>query len=113
MILSGVGLWQKLINSNIHGKILNFFFSFYDNIKSCVKSRHTFSDFLTNDIGVKQGEMYLPSCLSSILDLEEFLTEHCKTGIDTLNSLSLENLNEYIKLFLLLYADENFPKPQQ
>jgi hypothetical protein len=39
-------------------------------------------------------------------DLEEFLTEHCKTGLDTLNSLSFENLNVYMKLFLLLYADD-------
>ena len=41
------GLWQKLINSNIHGKIFKIIFSFYDNIKSCVKSGHTFSDFFS------------------------------------------------------------------
>ena len=29
------GLWQKLINSNIHGKMFKIIFSFYDNIKSC------------------------------------------------------------------------------
>ena len=50
------GLWQKLTNSNIHGTMLKHFFSFYDNIKSCVKSGHTFSDFFTCDIGVRQGE---------------------------------------------------------
>jgi hypothetical protein len=52
-------LWQKLINSNIHGKMFKFFLSFYDNIKSCVKSGHTFSDFFTCDI-------YPPSFLPSI-----------------------------------------------
>jgi hypothetical protein len=48
-------------------------------------------------------------------DLEEFLTEHCKTGLDTLNSLSFENINVYMKLFLLLYADDTviFAESQQ
>ena len=52
------GLWQKLINSNIHGKIFKIIFSFYDNIKSCVKSGHTFSDFFTCDIGVYWIKLY-------------------------------------------------------
>lgn len=110
------GLWQKLINSNIHGKMFKIIFSFYDNIKSCVKSGHTFSDFFTCDIGVRQGENLFPFLFAIYLnDLEEFLTEHCKTGLDTLNSLSFENLNVYMKLFLLLYADDTviFAESQQ
>ena len=47
--------------------------------------------------------------------MEEFLTEYCKTGLDTLNGLSFENLNVYMKLFLLLYADDTvfFAESQQ
>jgi hypothetical protein len=109
------GLWQKLINSNIHGKMFEIVFSFYD-IKSCVKSGHTFSDFFTSDIGVRQGENLSPFLFVIYLnDVEEFLTEHCKTGLDTLNSLSFDNLNVYMKLFLLLYADDTviFAESQQ
>jgi hypothetical protein len=62
-------------------KCLKLFFSFYDNIKPCVESGHTFSDFFTCDIVVRHGENLSP-CLFAIYlnDLEEFLSEHCKTG---------------------------------
>ena len=110
------GLWQKLINSNIHGKIFKIIFSFYDNFKSCVKSGHTFSDFFHLRYWCKTGRKFIPFLFAIYLnDLEEFLTEHCKTGLDTLNSLSVENLNVYMKLFLLLYADDTviFAESQQ
>jgi hypothetical protein len=79
------GLWQKLINSNIHGKMFKIMFSLYDDIKSCVKSgQYTFSDFLTCDFGVRQGVNLFPFLFAIYLnDLEEFLSEHCKTGLDT------------------------------
>ena len=54
------GLWQKLINSNIHGKIFKIIFSFYDNIKSCVKSGHTFSDFFHLRYWCKTGRKFIP-----------------------------------------------------
>jgi hypothetical protein len=110
------GLWQKLINSNIHGKIFKIIFSFYDNFKSCVKSGHTFSDFFHLRYWCKTGRKFIPFLFAIYLnDLEEFLTEHCKTGLDTLNSLSVKNLNVYMKLFLLLYADDTviFAESQQ
>lgn len=58
------GLWQKLINSNIHGKMLKIIFCFYDNIKSCVKSGHTFSDFFHLRYWCKTGRKFisLPFC---------------------------------------------------
>ena len=57
-------LWQKLINSNIHGQMFKIIFSFYDNIKSCVKSGHTFSDFFHLRYSCKTGRKFisLPFC---------------------------------------------------
>ena len=43
-----VGLWQKLINANVPGKILTVIRNIYANIKSCVSFNGKSSDFLAH-----------------------------------------------------------------
>ena len=102
-------MWRAglLIKSQIQGKMFKMIFSLHDKTKSCVKLGHTFSDCFTCDIGVRQGVILFPFLFATYLnELEEFLSEHCKTGIDSLDTLSFENLDVYMKLFLLLYTDD-------
>jgi hypothetical protein len=62
------------------------------------------NNFFTCDIGVRQGEnLSLFLFVIYLNDLEEFLTEHCKTGLDTLNGLSFENLPNTSKLDTLMH----------
>ena len=101
------GLWRKLIKNNIQGKMFKIIFSLYKNIKSCVKAGGEYSDFFACDIGVRQGENLSPFLFALYLnDLEDFLSENCDVNLKTLNDLCEENLNMYLKLFLLLYADD-------
>ena len=75
--------------------------SLYNNIKSCVKDGDRYSEFFTCDIGVRQGENLSPFLFAVYLnDLEEYLSENCEIGLDTLSSLSFENLGIYMKLFV-------------
>lgn len=63
--------------------------------------------FFKCDIGVRQEQNLSPFLFAIYLnDLEEYLSKNCEIGLDTLSSLSFENLGIYMKLFLLLYADD-------
>lgn len=90
-------LWFKLLKYGIRGKILDVIVSMYKNVKSKVKFNNELSEEFSCMTGVRQGE-----CLSPILfamyvnDIEqEFITK----GADGVNI-------GYLKLFLLLYADD-------
>ena len=50
-----VGLWQKLIASNITGKIFISIFNMYSNIKSCVRQNSEQSDFFCVSYWCKTG----------------------------------------------------------
>ena len=101
------GLWKKLIKSNIKGKMFKIIHSMYNNIKSCVEVSGEYSDFFSCDVGVRQGENLSPFLFAIYLnDLEDFLSQNCDVGLKTLDDISFENINVYLKLFLLLYADD-------
>ena len=81
-----VGLWKKLINCNVTGKILKVIFNMYGNIKSCVKKGSNFSDFFPCDVGVRQGENLYPFLFSIFLsDLETFFIENNISGLQTVS----------------------------
>lgn len=101
------GLWQKMQKSNIKGKIFTVIYNMYQNIKTCVKKGNEFSQFFISHIGVKQGENLSPFLFSLFLnDLENFFTEKNVECLGKISNLCQESLQIYVKLFLILYADD-------
>lgn len=102
-----VGLFQKLLKNNISGKVFNVILNMYTNIKSCVKMGELKTEYFPCEIGVRQGEKLSPFLFALYLnDLEEFFTENSISSLQYLDTKSLENIGFYIKLFILLYADD-------
>ena len=58
------GLWVKLIHEGISGKIFNVIRSMYSNIKSCVFAEEEQSEYFVSNVGVRQGENFLPVLFS-------------------------------------------------
>jgi hypothetical protein len=90
-------LWYKLIQLGLRGNILNIVKNMYTHVKSRVKSNDGVSAEFDCFLGVRQGESLSPFLFAMYInDLEEFLSIHGYQGVDI----------TYIKLFLLLYADD-------
>ena len=91
------GLWFKLINSRINGKLFDLIRSIYHEVKSCVKNMNTLSDFFKSEVGLLQGEVLSPFLFTLFLnDLELYLQQDQNAG------LTLEQLS----IYLLLFADD-------
>jgi hypothetical protein len=102
-------LWQKLLDHNVNGKVLEVIKNMYSNAKSCVMVNKEVSDFFVTDTGVRQGENLSPLLFALFLnDLKNDLDDHM-TRLDSLTvmaeRLSLDE-NVLSKMFLLLYADD-------
>ena len=79
----------------------------YSKIKSCVVHENVFSDFFACDIGVRQGENLSPLLFSFYLnDIEDFFENQQLQNVELINSLTAQYLGVYIRLFILLYADD-------
>ena len=97
------GLWHKLLLSNINGKILTVVKNLYKGVKSCICNGGGKSDFFLSLKGVRQGENLSPLLFSLFVNgIEDFLLQHNCVNID----LHDETLNMYLKLFVLMYADD-------
>lgn len=100
-----IGLWRKLINTHVNGKFLRVLQNMYLDIKSCVTIRGDDSPFFSSNRGVRQGDNISPVMFSLFLnDLEDHLIS------DRINGIPIECADEqlffYIKIFILLYADD-------
>ena len=82
-----VALWYKLLLNNINEKMYNVILNMYNDVKSCINYNNCKSAYFSCDIGVRQGENLLPFLFA--------LSEKIEV-----------NLNIYLKLFVLLYADD-------
>jgi sorting nexin-29 len=101
--VSHEALWYKLQKIGIEGKILKVVKSLYTNIKSCVTLNGQRSYYFMNLRGVRQGENLSPLLFSLFInDIEEFLINRDCNHI----SLDDSTLDNYMKLLVLLYADD-------
>ena len=99
-------LWQKLLNSNVNGKILNVIRNMYKNAKSHVSVKNILSDSFPCQVGVRQGENLSPLLFAIYLnDFKTFLSEKYN-GLTTISDSILNEMNVYLKIFCLLYADD-------
>ena len=105
-------LWQKLLNENINGRILNVIKSIYATAKSCVMVDGACSEFYSMSIGIRQGENLSPILFALFLnDMKASLEDEDCTLTSLSNETSNLHLNDNMintlsKLFLLLYADD-------
>ena len=97
------GLWFKLVKNNVNGKILNVIRSMYSNVKSCVMVDQQFSETVTCNLGVRQGENLSPLLFAFYVnDLQEKCIE-CNCNYLNFND---DLVNAYLRLLVLMYADD-------
>ena len=79
----------------------------YSNVKSRVFNGEDYSDFFPCNVGVRQGENLSPVLFSLYLnDLEEFFQVNNIIGLKSISDEIETELNYYLKLFVILYADD-------
>ena len=99
-------LWQKVLDSNVNGKVLNVIRNMYKNAQSCVSLKNNLSESFPCQVGVRQGENLSPLLFAIYLnDFKLFLTEKYN-GLAKVSSSISDELNVYLKIFCLLYADD-------
>ena len=97
---------MKLLCNGINGRILDVIKSMYSNAKSCVKLDGKISEYFSCCKGVRQGENLSPVLFAIYLnDFHSFLNERC-IGLNNLCTVVEEELEIYLKLYVLLYADD-------
>ena len=109
-------LWFKLIQTGIKGKIINVIKNIYDNAKSCIKQDNSISEFFSCNVGVRQGENLSPVLFAIYLnDFNESIGSSFN-GLGALSADLQSKLDVYLKLYVLLYADDTIimaESPQQ
>ena len=99
-------LWQKLLDSNINGKVLNVVRNMYKNAKSHVSVKNILSDSFPCQVGVRQGENLSPLLFAIYLnDFKAFLSGNYN-GLSNVSESISDELNIFLKIFCLLYADD-------
>ena len=79
----------------------------YENIKSRISFQGQISDYFSCNDGLRQGENLSPFLFAIYLnDLENFFVDKNITGLSTISQEIEEKLYMYLKLFILLYADD-------
>ncbi len=106
-----IGLWRKLLQHNINGKMLEVIRSLYSQVKSCVRIGSTTSTQFGCNVGVRQGENLSPLLFAIFLnDMNEYVS-HAYNGLTLIGDVTRQVLNDediaaFLKLYLLLYADD-------
>jgi hypothetical protein len=102
-----IGLWIKLLSSEIKGNIFNVIYNMHSDIQSCVQYNNNQSEFFPCLTGVRQVEKLSPLLFSIYLnDLEKYFIELNGNPLELLSEQSVNELNVFIKLFVILYADD-------
>ena len=74
-------LWQKLLNSNVNGKVLNVVRNMYKNANSHVSVKNILSDSFPCQVGLWQGENLSP--LLFAIYLNDFKTFEAKSKMNS------------------------------
>ena len=98
------GLWQKLLEHGVTGKVFKCIFNMYQNIKSCVSTDEGCSEFFSVFTGVRQGENLSPLLFAIYVnDLESYLmNKNCQY----IPVGKYPELSAMLKVLVLLYADD-------
>ena len=97
-----------MFNCDIDGKCPRLIKNLYYNIKSCLIVNGEQTEFFSCNVGLRKGENLSPFLFSVYLnDLESFFFHNdLNDGIEC-SSSNLDNAAYiYLKLFILLYADD-------
>ena len=90
-------LWHKLILENVSSMIVKALKSMYSVVKNCVRYNGWFSEYTYSHIGIKQGDPSSPMLFMMFInDIIQCVNDDLE-GVFTV---------EDIRLFLLLYADD-------
>ena len=105
-LVDRASLWLKLLSSGVNGRIFDVIYNMYSKAKSCVKNDDKISSFFSCNIGVRQGENLSPILFAIYLkDFQHFMSDHFK-GLEKLSSETQQELETFLKLYVLLYADD-------
>ena len=105
-------LWTKLLSSGISGRILKVIKNLYSQAKACVNVSRQNSEYFSCNVGVRQEENLSMLLFSLYLaDPNEFISRSCK-GLEKIQEMDqlvqdpTEDLVSYLKLYILMYADD-------
>ena len=85
----------------------NVIINMYDSIKYCISYNNCISEYFDCANGVRQGVNRFPFLFSMFLnDIDTFLENKNITGLQTISDEIENNLDIYLILFILLYADD-------
>ena len=103
-------LWSKLYNLGINGKVLRIVKNLYAKTKAQVRVNDELSDFFPCTVGVRQGDTLSPILFDIFLiDFEKFVADRTRgfrVGTSTQRGTMNQELEVYLKLFVLLKADD-------
>ena len=98
-----VGLWKKLLASNINGKCFQNILNMYKGIKSCGLYNVEQSSFFLTFRGIRQDENLSPVLLALLFNgLESILCDKSCNGVNF--QFQYDDITLYLKLLVLLYA---------
>ena len=98
-------LWQRILESNVNGKLFRVIYNMYDAAKSCIKVGNNLSEVFHCNIGVRQGENLSPILFAMLINEFKNNLSTQYNGVH-LNQLYNTDIELQLKLFTLLYADD-------